>query len=71
MVGFADDDFAADMQPPLTTVRQNGYEVGCRAAKTILARSAGDPKLRNPVRSRVPVEFIERASTGTVPAAHS
>jgi LacI family transcriptional regulator len=41
IVGFADLDFAATMNPPLTTMRQKPYEIGRLAAKLILDRIDG------------------------------
>ena len=41
IVGFADLDFAATMNPPLTTMRQKPHEIGRLAAKLILDRIAG------------------------------
>src|SRR5690606_29962331 len=42
IVGFADLDFAANMKPPLTTMRQRPREYGRRAAQLILDRLEGD-----------------------------
>lgn len=36
VVGFSDDDFAAEMSPPLTTVRQPAYDIGATAAAALL-----------------------------------
>jgi DNA-binding LacI/PurR family transcriptional regulator len=41
IVGFADLDFAATMNPPLTTMRQKPHEIGRLAAKLILDRIKG------------------------------
>jgi LacI family transcriptional regulator len=41
IVGFADLDFAATMNPPLTTMRQKPFEIGRLAAKLILDRIDG------------------------------
>jgi LacI family transcriptional regulator len=41
VVGFADLDFAATMEPPLTTMRQKPLEIGRLAAKLIMDRIAG------------------------------
>jgi LacI family transcriptional regulator len=37
LVGYDDDDFAAVLSPPLTTVRQEPYRVGRTAAEILLA----------------------------------
>ena len=63
VVGFADDDFAADMSPPLTTVRQSGYETGRRAAELVLARSNGTTPPGKVQRLKLPVELVVRQST--------
>ncbi len=41
VVGFADLDFSPLMVPSLTTVRQEGYEVGCKATQLLLSRIQG------------------------------
>lgn len=66
VVGYADDDFAQDMEPPLTTVRQSGYEIGRRAAELAVARSMAELTDEEIVRESLPVELIVRSSTGPV-----
>jgi LacI family transcriptional regulator len=62
VVGFSDDGFATDMSPPLTTVRQPGYEIGRSAAEVALERSAGrGPRERS--KKHLPVELIVRQSS--------
>jgi LacI family transcriptional regulator len=63
VAGFSDDDFAAEMMPGLTTVRQNGYEIGRAAAELVLARSTGTIRSKEPKRVNMPVELIVRGST--------
>lgn len=41
LVGYDDDDFAEVLSPPLTTVRQDPYEIGRRAGQMALAGSEG------------------------------
>ena len=67
VVGFADDDFASEMAPPLTTVRQPGYDTGRAAAELLLARSQGaaGAAAAAPRRVRLPVELVDRKSTTT------
>jgi LacI family transcriptional regulator len=63
VASVADLDFAALLSPPLTTVRQDGYAIGRRAAQFVLERSAGllsGP----PQRFQQPGTFILRKSTG-------
>jgi LacI family transcriptional regulator len=63
IIGVADLDFAAVMSPPLTTIRQDGYAVGRRAAQVELERSTG--LLIGPPRCfREPGLLITRRSTG-------
>jgi DNA-binding LacI/PurR family transcriptional regulator len=63
VVGFSDDDFAQEMDPPLTTVRQAAYEIGRKAAALILARSCGQAPAEKIQRVLLPVELIIRQST--------
>jgi DNA-binding LacI/PurR family transcriptional regulator len=51
------------MTPGLTTVRQNGYDIGRAAAELVLARSLGTIQSAEPKRVRTPVELVVRAST--------
>jgi LacI family transcriptional regulator len=66
VIGAADLDFAAVMSPPLTTVRQDGYAIGQRAAQVELERSAG-LLIGPPRRYREPVKLIVRHSTAPAP----
>jgi LacI family transcriptional regulator len=63
IVGYADDDFSAQMRTPLTTVRQDGYGIGSRAAQILLDRLSG--KIRDTARitEHLPVELVVREST--------
>lgn len=62
VIGVADLDFASLISPALTTIRQDGYEIGRQAAQLELERSAG--LLTGPPRQlRLPVSLIERGST--------
>jgi LacI family transcriptional regulator len=67
VLGIADLDFAATMSPPLTTVRQDGYAIGRRAAQVELERSTG-LLLGSPRRYREPGKLVSRQSTAKVPA---
>jgi len=62
VVGFSDDDFAQEMSPPLTTVRQPAYEIGMRAAKVVLGRSRGQMR-GSGKHDELPVKLIVREST--------
>ena len=63
VMGFADLDFAATLQPPLTTMRQKPKEIGRRAAQLILDRLDGDFGESSPTTIRVGAELIVRGST--------
>lgn len=62
VVGFADLNFADLIDPPLTTVRQNGAELGRQAAELVLSRLA-EPA-RECRRVIIPTRLVVRASTG-------
>ena len=67
VVGFSDDDFAAEMDPPLTTVRQPAYEIGQAAADQVLNRCGRPGQSPAAVAERVlPVELVVRESTAPV-----
>jgi LacI family transcriptional regulator len=62
VIGVADLDFVSYLKPALTTIRQDGYEIGYKAAQVELERSAGI--LIGPPRSyEIPVKLVVRAST--------
>jgi LacI family transcriptional regulator, galactose operon repressor len=62
VVGFSDADFAVEMSPPLTTVRQPAYEIGRRAAEVVLGRSTGSIRDRGR-HEELPVSLIVRESS--------
>jgi LacI family transcriptional regulator, gluconate utilization system Gnt-I transcriptional repressor len=61
VVGFGDQDFAADLEPALTTVHINGAAIGRQAAQFIVERAEG----RNIEQRIVDIGFkiVERASS--------
>jgi LacI family transcriptional regulator len=68
VIGFADLDFAANMDPALTTMRQKPREIGRLAAKLIMDRIDGVvPDADVPTTVKVPAELVNRRSTA--PAA--
>jgi LacI family transcriptional regulator, galactose operon repressor len=67
VVGFADLDFASLMVPPLTTVRQKGYEVGCRATRLLLSRVQGKFVESENRDIKMDCELVVRGSTAPVP----
>lgn len=62
VVGFDDQEIAAQLRPPLTTVRFDRSEYGRQAAQLVKERLA-EP-LRPPRIVRMPVAIVERASVG-------
>ena len=64
IVGFDDIQAASESQPPLTTVRQPGIEVGREAATMLVKLIHGEPTLGQVLMD---VEFIQRGSTGPAP----
>ncbi len=63
IVGFADLDFAATMDPPLTTMRQKPFEIGSLAARLIMDRIDGAMPDNEPTIIKVDAELIVRGST--------
>jgi DNA-binding LacI/PurR family transcriptional regulator len=59
VTGYDDFAFAEFLEPPLTTVRVPGYELGRQAAELLIARVEDGAALRSLV---LPVEVVERAS---------
>ena len=64
IVGYADLALAELLDPPLTTIRQNGFEVGRAAAEILLKRIYGSAE--PPVHRRLPVEIKIRSSAAPV-----
>ena len=60
IAGYGDMDLAAQLYPPLTTVRVNRYEMGRRAARQLLDRLAGNMDL--PTIVDLGFEIVDRAS---------
>lgn len=66
LAGFDDLEFAAHLDPPLTTVRQGIRQQGIEAARALL-QLVGDPG-RSPRRVLLPTELVIRqSSVGGVP----
>ena len=62
IIGFDDIALAANLWPPLTTVRQDFAEIGHRLVDLLLRQVRGAP-VPDGIHEVVPVELIERAST--------
>lgn len=70
VVGFADLDFAAEMEPPLTTMRQKPYEIGRLAAQLIMDRISGEVEDGGePTTIKVDADLVVRKSTAGLPTS--
>lgn len=67
VVGFADLDFAAALNPPLSTVRQRPREIGERAASLVLDRLQGEKTGGPHDHLQIDGDLVLRGSTGPVP----
>jgi DNA-binding LacI/PurR family transcriptional regulator len=67
VVGYADFPFAEDLTPPLTTVRQDPYQIGRVAARILLDRILDRAEDPSPQKVRLKPEPVIRKSTA--PAA--
>ncbi|MBE3577594.1 MAG: GntR family transcriptional regulator [Limnochordales bacterium] len=63
VVGFDDVPAAALLDVPLTTVRQDGQQMGVEAARLLLEENPAGSGQTTPVRVKIPVQLIVRAST--------
>ena len=61
IAGYGDMELAAQLYPPLTTVRVQRYEMGRRAVRQLLARLRGEPHLPHVVSRGF--EIVDREST--------
>lgn len=68
IASFNDNDFAAYLHPPLTTVRLPIREMGELAGQLLLARLRGETP---PAPAMLPTTLVVRESTGPVAAAHT
>jgi len=66
-MGFNDSEFAAFVDPPLTTIRFPSIEIGAAAAETLLAAIESQEPMPPP--QMLPTALVQRRSTG--PAAGS
>ena len=60
IAGYGDIDLAAELAPPLTTVRVDRYGMGRRAVQQLLARLGGDATV--PTITSVGFEIVDRES---------
>jgi LacI family transcriptional regulator, gluconate utilization system Gnt-I transcriptional repressor len=61
IVGFNDQEIAAQVNPSLTSVSTQRLQMGQRAAELLLARLRGEPLLANPIDTGF--QIVERQST--------
>ena len=62
VVGFANEPFAEIMAPRLTTVEQNAYDIGLRAARS-LVKIINENNLGDDIEEIVPVRLLVRESS--------
>lgn len=69
LVGFDDTCYAAEMDPPLTTVRQPLRDLGARATELLLERISAPSEAppSPPVTEFLPYEIVERSSVARCP----
>ena len=67
IVGYADFPFAPDLPPPLTTVKQDPYQMGRQAAQVLLDRILGRSTSTAPHHYHFTPEMVVRQSTGPAP----
>jgi LacI family transcriptional regulator len=66
VVGFGNLDFGSMLKPALTTVGQNGKNIGAHAARLVVDRAEGKAKGIEPYTIRVDCELVERGSTARI-----
>lgn len=67
VTGFNDMYLSDRIEPPLTTVRIQQYEVGVRAAQLLLGHINAGDEMIHPVHDSLPVELVVRQSTAEAP----
>ena len=66
ITGFDDCERASGMEPPLTTIQQDGELMGKMAVYDLVNRLDGKDPGKEEVSRRVPVSFVKRESCGCV-----
>lgn len=66
IIGFADLPLAARLQPALTTIRQDGYALGCQATQLMFKRLNGQASPDKPESMFLPVQLIQRESVKAI-----
>ncbi len=65
VMGYADFPFSEDLVPPLSTVRQDPYQIGTVAAKVLLDRVLNRESSMAPRKCLIKPEVVIRKSTGS------
>ncbi len=65
VIGFNDSEFAAFVEPPLTTIRFPSVEIGTVAAETLIAAIEQHDAM--PPAQMLPTTLVQRSSTGSPP----
>lgn len=63
IIGFGDDPIAAIVEPSLTSVEQNGYEMGCEAMKTLIDQIESGLVVNRSIEKAMEPRLIERESS--------
>jgi len=63
VIGFGNLELGAYLTPPLSTVKQRPYRIGCKSAELLLDRIEGKRDYKDVQLVRLPVDLIERATT--------
>lgn len=63
VVGFGDDPSAEIVEPALTSVEQNGYEMGCQAIKLLIDQIESGLVVSRPIVKVLTPKIKEREST--------
>lgn len=63
VVGFSDEPFSGLITPSITTIRQPGYEMGCRSAELLISEINGGITSRTYQTFIMPTELIIRESS--------
>jgi LacI family gluconate utilization system Gnt-I transcriptional repressor len=63
VIGFGDQNFAAHVHPPLSTVRVDGEMIGTLAARAILQRLEAKPGASVAAVTDTGFQLVHRAST--------
>ena len=69
VTGFNDMYLSDRIDPPLTTVRIQQYEVGLKAAEALLRHIDAGDEIVEPVHDVLPVELVVRQSTAPLATA--